>query len=223
MDGLIRTSEPEAGVMGTGLEGITVGDSSHRSWARRGEGRKGRNRVQIGLREQVRRIIRDAVIGDAAVPLVGARDHRGDEVALLLDVEEGAEVDEREEVQDGRIRVGGGSGGGSGSGSGGGAGGELLGEGGGERGAEALELFDLGDDDGLGAEHLLLFWVELLAGGARLLHLRDAVVLLPQRAEALRDHAEDRPVVGLGGGRGRCGGGSGGGGGGGGHGERLGF
>lgn len=209
VDGLISTAEPEVGVMGTSLEGVAVGDSSRTSRARRGEGCKRSNRVEIVLREQVRGIIRDVVISDAAVPLVRARDHRGDELVVLLDVKEGAEVDERDEVLDGRIRVGGGSGGGGGSR--GRAGGELLGEGGGERGAEAFELLDLGDDDGLGAEHLFLLAVERLAGGHRLLHLRDAVQLLPQRAEALRDDAEHRPVGGLGSRRRRRGGGSGGG------------
>ena len=90
-------------MVGTSLESIAVGDSNRSSRARRGEGCKCRNSIQIGLHEQVRRIIRDVIIGDAAVPLVRASDHCGGEVLLQLDVEEGAEVDEREEVLDGRI------------------------------------------------------------------------------------------------------------------------
>ena len=93
-------------------------------------------------------------------------------------------------------------------------------------GAEALELLDERGDDGLGTEHLLLLAVEHLASSERLLRLQDAVVLLPQRAEALRHHAEHRPVGGLGrrGGRGGgCVGGGVGGGGGGVHGGWLGF
>ena len=100
MDGFIRTAEPEAGVMGTSLKGVTVRDSGCSWRARRGEGGKGRNRVQIGLRETVLWIIPDVVISEAAAPLELARVNQRDEVALLLDVEEGAKVDEREEVLD---------------------------------------------------------------------------------------------------------------------------
>jgi hypothetical protein len=100
VDGFIRTAEPEAGVMGTSLEGITVRDSSCSRRARRREGGKGRNGVQIGLHETVFRIIPDVVISEAAAPLELARVYQRDEVALLLDIEEGAKVDEREEVLD---------------------------------------------------------------------------------------------------------------------------
>lgn len=42
-----------------------------------------------------------------------ACEHGGDELDLRLDVEEGAKVDEREEILDGQISAGGGGGGGS--------------------------------------------------------------------------------------------------------------
>ena len=92
-----------------------------------------------------------------------------------------------------------------------------------ERGAKALDLVDRRGDDGLRSEHLLLLVVERLAGCKRLLYLQDAVVLLPQRAKALRDHTKNRPVGGLNSRRGGGVGGRGGAGGVGSHGRGLGF
>lgn len=53
---------------------------------------------------------------------------------------------------------------------------------------EAHELVDDGGEGGLGAHHLLLLLVKPLADGGRLIHLRDAVLLLahtPQEATAM--------------------------------------
>ena len=119
----------------------------------------------------------DIVEGAAAVPLLGTHEHCGDELGLWLDVEEGAEVDEREEILDRQIdtRGGGGRDGGWGMS---GTGGELLSKCGGERGTHPLELIDEHDDDELGSGHLFLLLVQLPPVGERLLHLEDLVVLL---------------------------------------------
>ena len=65
-----------------------------------------KNRIYLSICKYVHCIVPDGVIGDAAAPLVLAGDHVGDELALRLDVEEGAEVHEREEALDGRIEIG---------------------------------------------------------------------------------------------------------------------
>lgn len=87
--------------MGTGLESVAVGHTHCFRRAGCSKGGHSSHRVEVALREQLRSIICDIVIGDAAAALMRARNHGGDELALRLHIEEGAEVDEREEVLDG--------------------------------------------------------------------------------------------------------------------------